>query len=205
MNAKRIWTTLALTGLAVLATASVGSSVQLRGPQGKQATDSRSTLGETGTPFCSSGDIGAKCGHFGPGKLGHGCENSLGLGGALLTGHGSARLCQDNLVLEASSIPVPTTVVFLESTEAGLKGGGYTFGDGVMCLTRSIHRVAVQQPRRVGMATYPMLGDSPLSVDGKVTMLQPTRYYQVMYRDSEIMGREKHFNLTNALMVVWSP
>jgi hypothetical protein len=36
-------------------------------------------------------------------------------------------------------------------------------------------------------------------------MLQPTRYYQVMYRDSAAIGRQNRFNLTNALMVVWGP
>lgn len=203
MNAKKIWTTCALSALAVLATASVGSSLQLGGSGSKQTSDSRSVEGQAGTPLCFGDGTGADC----EGKVlsdpGRGCENSLGLGGALLAGHGSTRLSQDNLVLEASYIPLPTTVLFLQSSGLANGGKGYPFGDGVMCLGGSTHLIAVQQPRDFWMATYPKFGDTPISLNGKVSMHQPTQYYQVMYRDPGIRGKEKHFNLTNAYQVVW--
>jgi len=202
MNAKKIWTTCALSALAVLATASVGSSLQLRGPGSKQTTDAGSILAETGTPLCFGDGTGSVCGGKITGDPGRGCENSLGLGGARLAGRGSARLSQDNLVLEASYIPLPTTVLFLQSDAMANGGKGYPFGDGVMCLQGTTRLLAVQQPRDFWMAVYPKPGDPPLSLAGKVNMHQPTQYYQVMYRDS-VPTRGHHFNLTNALEVVW--
>jgi hypothetical protein len=77
------------------------------------------------------------------------------------------------------------------------------FGDGVRCASGAIRRLA-PRVNSAGSSIYPASGDAPISVKGN-DAAGDVRYYQCWYRNAAPFCSPATFNLTNGLMVTWTP
>jgi hypothetical protein len=204
MKWNGVLTAVACASLAALATAQIRGDAQRTRMNQDPAGGVTPTVGDSGSAICFGDGTGAKCGGGTFGATGHGCENSLLNGGAIFRAHGMPKISDDSLELDAASLPFSTTAIYLQANKLANGGAGYTFGDGVMCLGGSVRMIATKRTFD-GYTTFPMFGDPPIHIAGKVSMLEPTQYYQVMYRDTAILGQQANYNLTNAWQVVWAP
>jgi hypothetical protein len=203
MKSIGIWTAAVLGTLAVAATAQVAPNAhRVRMYPGGVGAEPRVDV--SGSPLCFGDGSGAKCGGLIAGGRGHGCENHALTGGALLQAHGMPSLSDDTFELDGSSLPFSTTVLYLQGSKIVGNGYGYTFGDGVMCLSGSVRQIGVKRTAS-GFTTYPETGDMAIHTIGRVSMLEPIQYYQVMYRDWQAIAEADNFNLSNAWMVNWIP
>jgi hypothetical protein len=55
-----------------------------------------------------------------------------------------------------------------------------------------------------GQATYPGLGDIPITVQGTIPTDGATRTYQVSYRNAAAFCTSSTFNISNGLLVTWA-
>jgi hypothetical protein len=156
--------------------------------------------------FCFGDGTVAACPCGNRGARDHGCENSLGLGGAHL---------------EATGTPNPDTIVLHTAEEVSgalsivLQGDGLIlptilFGDGMRCegghLKRLYTRTAVN-----GRIHVPGAGDPSITARsaalGDPIAPGSERFYQVLYRDPNSSfcppPQGGSFNATNGLRVVW--
>src|SRR5207247_259247 len=93
------------------------------------------------TPACFGDGTGGACPCANSGALGHGCENSIGTGGALLTGSGGASLSADTLLL-ISSGELPTAAsIYLQGD---VPVAATSFGDGLRCVGGNLKRLFVK-------------------------------------------------------------
>ncbi|HTF88371.1 MAG TPA: hypothetical protein VK843_08175 [Planctomycetota bacterium] len=141
------------------------------------------------------------CGNFG--AQGHGCANSANAAGALLSASGVASVSNDSLVLTSSSMP-NTPVIFLQGLAAQNAGAGVVFGDGLLCTTSPTIRLGAKVASG-GTAQYPGLGNTSISVRGQVPAIGGTRIYQAWFRDNAAFCTASHFNVSNAISVLWMP
>ncbi len=159
--------------------------------------------------FCF-GDFAAAdcpCGNFG--ATGRGCENSAGLGGALLTVAGTASISSDTVVFTSSFELATATSIVLQGN-ASIPPQAY--GDGARCAGGSLLRLYVKSAAG-GVVTAPQGSDPSVSARsaalGDTLTIGATRYYQVDYRDPSTVfcpappgGLQ---NISNAIAVVWDP
>jgi hypothetical protein len=157
----------------------------------------------TGTPYCFGDGSGTPCPCANFSLIGNreGCANSLSTGGRLRAS-GSASLAADTLLLLGSRMTNGSALYFQGVSEVN-GGAGSVIGDGLLCATGSIKRLAVKH-NSGGTSHYPSPGDPSLSVKGTVTV-PGTRTYQAWYRDPANFCTSDTFNFTNGLQVVWSP
>jgi choice-of-anchor B domain-containing protein len=152
--------------------------------------------------FCFGDGSGIACPCGNAGATGRGCANSTG-SGALLAGSGVASIAADSLNLSASSMPATVSALYFQGTSQAASGMGTAFGDGLRCASGSVVRLGTRTAS-AGAATYPSLGDLPVSVRGAVPA-GATRTYQVWYRNAAAFCTSDTFNLTNGLVVTWAP
>jgi len=157
--------------------------------------------GAPGQPMCFGDGSGVQCPARNNGLPGHGCDNSWGQGGALLSAHGFASISGDSVELRVSGLPLDTTVVYLQ---AGKVMTPRPFHDGLMCLGGSLVQLGVQRPTD-SMTIFPARGDRNLSELGRLPGVGGTVYYQVLYRDEGAFATRGHLNLSNGWMTVWTP
>lgn len=138
------------------------------------------------------------CGNASAPGAAEGCRNSLGYGGSL-RGAGSVSLASDSLVLSGSQMTNGTALYFQGTT----LGTPAAFGDGLSCTRGVVVRLATRT-NVAGASTYPAPVELPLSVRGSVTS-PGTRAYQVWYRDTARYCSPGGFNVTNAVLVGWTP
>jgi hypothetical protein len=154
----------------------------------------------TGLVFCLGDGSAATCPCLNSGALGHGCQNSLLTGGALLSVAGGANISADTLVLSSSNeLPTAPSIV-----------SPVPFGDGIRCIGGNLKRLYVHAAVG-GIVTAPQGGD--VSVSARSTALGDplsqgmTRFYQVYYRDPSLAfcpaPQGNTFNVSNALAVTW--
>ena len=123
---------------------------------------------------------GCPCGNLG--AIGHGCENSIGTSGAILTTSGTT--VPDTMVLTSSGELNSSLSIFLQGTTESTTG--LVYGDGVRCVTGSLKRLYTKSANG-GVATAPVGAD--LSITARSAAAGdpiPTggiRYYQIYYRD----------------------
>lgn len=149
--------------------------------------------------FCfGDGSYGdCPCSNLGSG--GGGCANSL-TGGGVLTPTGFAFVSSDSFTLTTSNLPSSVPCLFFQGTSASTPGT--SFGDGLRCASGSILRLASKMASG-GVATYPELGDEPISVRGNVPTGGAQRYYQCWYRNAAAFCTSATFNTTNGVSVRW--
>jgi hypothetical protein len=151
------------------------------------------------------GDAACPCGNAG--AIGHGCENSGGSGGALLTGAGEASLSADTAQLSASGeLPSALSIALQGDTLVG----ALAFGDGLRCAGGHLRRLYVGHASG-GAVVFPQAGDASLSARsaalGDPLALGAIRVYQVYYRDP-VLGfcpapQGSTFNATQAIAIAW--
>lgn len=124
-----------------------------------------------------------------------GCRNSFGIGGALRAA-GTAEIGNDTLVLTASNLPMSTSMLLFQGTNAL----SIAFGDGLRCAGGSIRRLGTRTASS-GTASFPSPG-GPISVLGQAATGSTLRY-QVWYRNAAMFCTASTFNLTNAVAIAW--
>lgn len=158
--------------------------------------------GET-APFCfgdfADGLVDCPCSNIG--QPGHGCNNSSGSGGALLTVSGNTS--PDTILLSVTGeLPNATSIFF----QGDAVIHAVVFGDGIRCTGGNVLRLYTKQAS--GGATHaPAAGDPSISARSAALgdPLAPllTRAYQVYYRDPAIYGCAATFNISNGIRITW--
>jgi len=199
------WTVAAFAALAAVASAQFTPVNQPMHPANGKISPK---LGDAGYAMCFGDGSGSMCPARNVGKRGRGCENSLGMGGGLMSAGGVARVSQDSIALDAQYLPRKSTALFLQGTGCRNQGLGLPFGDGLMCLGGSVIRLGAVRVDG-GAAMFPPRADPAstvsVSMAGRIPPRGGERFYQVMYRDENPYGPRAHFNLTNAWSMTWVP
>lgn len=153
------------------------------------------------TSFCVGTNATCPCGN---GSFSHGgCANSgLGGVGAALTNDGIASVGADTLLLYAANMPPNASTLIFQGTTRVNGGVGAVFGDGLRCAGGATTRLGVRTAV-AGVASYPGLGDAPVSLRGFVSA-GDVRTYQAWYRDVANYCTPDTFNLTQGLEVRWA-
>lgn len=156
-------------------------------------------LARTARAFCT-GEVATSCpcGNGSTPGLQAGCANSLGSGGRLVD-LGSSSLALDTLALRGTGMPNSSSLYF----QGVGAGSGAPFGDGLRCATGATIRLATRV-NSSGASTYPSAGEQAISVRGAVAT-PGVRSYQVWYRNSAAYCTPSTFNLSNGLLVLWTP
>jgi len=159
-------------------------------------------------PFCAGDGSSIPCPCGNTGTAGRGCENSIGTGGALLGGSGSARLSADTLVLRASGERATALTLFWQGD---VERPAVVFGDGIGCQGGNQIRLYIEAAAG-GVVQVPEGSEPPVSVRsaalGDTIAAGTTRVYHAFYRDPDPgfcpppLGST--FNTTNGLRILWS-
>jgi hypothetical protein len=159
------------------------------------------------TAYCSPGTanvIGCPCSN--PATAGHGCDNSAGTGGALLTATGVASISGDTLEFtQSNELPNAMSIVLQGGQSNSL---GNTFGDGVRCVDTPLKRLYTHAASG-GVITAPVGADASVhtrsaALGDAITACQ-SRYYQIYYRDANLVFCSPGFNVGNGLKILWVP
>lgn len=157
--------------------------------------------GTVGTPLCTGDDFASPCpciSFIPPGSPNRGCPNSVYSGGGLLIATGNPSLANDTLLLHGGFMPNGFSQ-FIQGTLLT----GTPFGDGRLCVGGTIVRLGLKQ-NGFEAAHYPGNVDPPVSVQGLVSA-PGQRLYQIWYRDAANFCTTATFNLSNALLINWTP
>lgn len=160
-------------------------------------------IDRTAVPFCfgDGSGLACPCGNASPSIRQAGCANSLGLAGRLIDA-GASSLSSDTFVLQGSSMP-SSSALYFQATNQQNGGAGAVFGDGLRCAGGSTIRLGTKS-NVGGVSQYPAPGDVSVSVRGLVAA-PSTRTYQVWYRNAAAFCTSATYNLTNGLLVTWTP
>lgn len=162
----------------------------------------RGTNGGLVASYCDGATVTCPCGN-GTSTVG-GCPNSVTSAGARLTWSGEPSTTLDSLQLFVAGLPGGTTALFFQGTAMNGTLGSVT-GDGVRCVSAPATRLAIRTASVTGGALFPGLGDASISVTGSVPASGTTLVYQVWYRNSAAHCGPSTTNLSNALVVAWTP
>ena len=163
------------------------------------------------TTFCDPGAIGVMgCPCSNPPVFpGMGCDNSSTTGGAALSAIGNASLTIDTVVFSTMGEKPTATSIVLQGSS--MLSAGTQFGQGVRCAGGSLKRLYTKTAAG-GTITAPQPGDIPVSLQsallGDMIPAGAHRYYQVYYRDPNVLGgcsASATFNVTQAFDVTWNP
>lgn len=158
---------------------------------------------EFDSTICDGLVPGFACPCANAGLPGHGCENSFGTGGGLLSSSGLPRVSQDSFFMLAEGLPPSTSCLFFQGTTTP-ESGPPPFGDGLRCVQGTVIRLSTKATVG-GAAVYPVGGDPLVSVRGQIPSAGATRFYQAWYRNVASFCTPAGFNLTNGIRVVWRP
>jgi endonuclease I len=152
------------------------------------------------TAFCFGDGTATSCPCLNFGNNGHGCSNSVSIGGCLMDYTGTSSLAAQDLVLQVSDSIPNSPGLFFSGVNSIASGQGVTFGNGLRCAGGQITRLQVLISGFLGDTAT----NQPLNV---LESLAPgdTRYYQWWYRDNSGQPCGNPFNLSNAIQVDWLP
>lgn len=159
------------------------------------------------TPFCFGDGSEGPCPCGNTGLPGHGCNNSAGTGGALLSASGQAHLSADKLLLTASGERSTSFSLFWQG---GSEIAPRVFGDGIGCMGSPLVRLFFH-PAVGGAVVAPQGSDPSVSARsaamGDVLTPGDVRVYHVFYRDPDpnfcAWPLGSSFNTTNGLRILW--
>ncbi len=149
--------------------------------------------------FCYGDGTGTPCPCANSGAATHGCAHSASsIGGWLLKTAGTASVSIDTAQIQVGNVPPGAPCLFFQGTT---QSAGSPFGDGLLCASGTITRLAVAFA--VGVtATCP----SGVGTLGGVPASGGMRTYQAWYRDSSSsFCSASTFNLSNGLALYWAP
>jgi VCBS repeat protein/FG-GAP repeat protein len=146
------------------------------------------------SPYCLGDGTQAACPCVNYGSAGSGCQNST-TDGARLTWTGTHFVTNDDLVFHVSNVrPNQTSVLIQGSTAISM-----TFRDGLLCTGNPTHRVEYMTFDSQGTTS----SSSSIVTEGNVHS-GDTRYYQVWYRDPNLLSPCGALsNFTNGVKVIW--
>jgi hypothetical protein len=199
---RSFWTIVALSAVATVATAQSRVIRTHTGGAGDAGGKIQRVIGDAGMPVCFGDGTGSKCPFHNFGSPGHGCDNSMGQGGALLMAQGIPSVSKDSMTLSVGDLPLGTTVIFMQAPR--LADRPSVFGDGLMCLGGPVLQLAMKRASG-GASMFPDSRDASLSRTGKIPSAGGTVIYQVLYRDSYPYTGRGQFNLSNAWLTPWAP
>lgn len=155
------------------------------------------------TPMCFGDGSGTACPCGNASAVGAqaGCNHSGGVGGKLV-GFGNPSLAQDTFALLGGAMP-NGPALYVQGTAAAGGGTGFTFGDGLLCVSGAFTRLGVKFNSQ-GASRHPGAGDPSISVAGGCAV-GVNAYYQSWYRDAATFCQTDTYNLTNAIVVTWKP
>jgi hypothetical protein len=159
------------------------------------------------TSFCRPGiDTQTSCPCSNPGTAGHGCNNSAGTGGAVLSAFGESSLSDDTLKFtQSGELPSATSIVL----QGGVSTSSVTFGAGLRCVGGTLKRLYVHNASN-GSVSAPVGSDVHVHTRsaqlGDTISVCESRYYQIYYRDSNLaFCGGSGFNVGDGLTVLWAP
>jgi hypothetical protein len=158
-----------------------------------------------GTAFCAGDGSLADCPCQNNGAPGHGCDNSIGTGGARLVASGTTS--PDTVVLLVSG-ELPSAFTLFVQADAVVSP--VHFGDGLRCVGGTLKRLYAKSAS-MGLASAPGISDLPITVRsaalGDPIGAGETRNYFAYYRDPSgsfcPAPSGATFNATNAFSIVW--
>jgi hypothetical protein len=156
--------------------------------------------------YCGAGSVAIACPCSNPGALGHGCNNSIGTGGAVLTSSGASSLGADTLLFTQTGELASSLSIFLQGSASN--PGGIVFGGGVRCAAGSLKRLFTHHASG-GSVSAPSGGDASVHARsaalGDTIAAGSTRSYQVYYRDGNLAFCPAGFNVGSGRVVAWAP
>jgi hypothetical protein len=171
-----------------------------------QFLSQRRTCPASITPFCygDGGQIACPCANSG--INGHGCDNSLSLGGAHLTASGSTT--PDNVVTTTSNLAQTVLTTFLQGNTN--LWPGVNFGDGVRCIGGTLKRLYTKAAVG-GVVIAPAPGDPSITARsaslGYPIAPGSELYYQLRYRDPNPSfcpaPQGNTWNASNGVVIRW--
>ncbi len=160
-------------------------------------------------PFCFGPSAGPSttCPCHNGGAPGHGCQNSLGTGGAVLSVIGNASLSADTVFLRSMG-ELSTAFSIVLQGSAAIEP--VFFGDGLRCAGGTLKRLYSRNASS-GVLIVPQSGDPSISARsaalGDPIPLGATRAYQFYYRDPNAAfcpgPPGGSFNASNAMAIAW--
>jgi Tol biopolymer transport system component len=158
-------------------------------------------------PFCFGDGSSGPCPCGNQGGAGRGCQNSVGTGGALLTGTGVPSLAADTVHLTSSGELPAATSILLQGTAVVAPS---IYGDGLRCTGGSLKRLFTHSAV-AGSVTMPQGADPSISARsaamGAPIPTGASRLYQVYYRDPSTSfcptPPGSTFNVSSAVAIVW--
>ncbi len=158
-------------------------------------------------PFCFGDGSLVPCPCGNSGVAGHGCENSLSTGGALLTATGEASLSADTVQFTCSGERPTSLSIVLQGS---LPIAPLSYGDGLRCVGGVLKRLYTKNAV-AGVVIAPQGGDLSVSARsataGDPISLGATRNCQVYYRDPAPSfcpnPPGSTFNISNGIAVAW--
>jgi len=165
---------------------------------------------DTFASFCFPGvESVAACPCANPGLVGHGCDNSAGTGGAILTETGTGSLSGDTVVFTTHGEKPTALSIVLQGN--GVSTAGLIYGQGIRCVAGNLRRLYAKAAV-AGSITAPAGGDPSVSArsaaKGDTIDAGSTRYYLVYYRDPTVLGgcpSTSTFNSTQSGSICWRP
>jgi hypothetical protein len=153
--------------------------------------------------ICFGDGTAAPCPCSNSGLPGHGCNNSIGTGGARLSSAGLPILSADSVRLTSSGELSTALSVVLQGDSLV---SPTAFGDGLRCAGGTLKRLYVKHASG-GTAMAPQSGDPSISSRsaalGDPIPVGATRVYQVYYRDANLAFCSGGFNVSNGLAIEW--
>jgi predicted deacylase len=190
------------------------SNQDVDGPLAGLELDGVTILHSIGSKFFSAfcaGDgldpqVTTPCPCANSGAAGHGCDNSIATGGALLSAAGTTS--PDTVVLTSSGELPNAFSIFLQG-DASVPTG-LSFGDGVRCVAGSLKRL-YEKNASGGVVSAPASGDPSITARsaslGDPIAPGSTRYYQTYYRDPNLAfcppSAGDAWNVGSGLKIVW--
>jgi hypothetical protein len=163
------------------------------------------SAGPTSATFCFGDSTGGACPCGNWGDFNHGCENSAGTSGAVLSTSGATT--PDSVVLHASYELPSSLTIFLQSDTSIAP---VAFGDGLRCVGGTLRRLYAKSAS-FGIVSAPAVGD--LAITARSSALGDPipsggiRHYMTYYRDANpafcAIPTGSTFNSSNALSITW--
>jgi hypothetical protein len=120
-----------------------------------------------------------------------------------LRADGRASVSNDSMILRGARM-MNSSATYVVGTAMEVAGAGAELGDGLICISGPLVRLATKINLN-GASRYPAFGENtPISSQAGISP-GSTRYFQVIYRDSNVFCKLQSFNLTNGVAVTFTP
>jgi hypothetical protein len=159
------------------------------------------TYGGLVANFCDKSGVACPC--FGSGV--GGCPNSAFASGAHMAPTSFSRISNPNFGFAISGLKPNATALVFQGTGTINNGFGGPVGDGIRCVGGLITRFTPRSANAAGGLVFPQPTDPSLAWLGNIPPMGGFYYYQTWYRDTGAYCTSGVTNLSDAVMVEWTP